>query len=79
MPPPRPIHPKEREVYELNSDEDFLLGHNAKVVQFFISPTFYFKAASWHLISRLRVDICNDKYWHVSFLTLVFGAFQGML
>jgi hypothetical protein len=56
-----------------------LLGHNAKVVQFFISPTFYFKAASWHLISRLRVDICNDKYWHVSFLTLVFGAFRGML
>ncbi len=30
MPPPGPIHPKEREVYELSSDENFSLGHSAK-------------------------------------------------
>lgn len=31
MPPPRPIHPKETEVYELSSDENFSSGHNVKV------------------------------------------------
>jgi len=30
MPPPRPIHPKERAVYELSNDEIFSLGRNVK-------------------------------------------------
>jgi hypothetical protein len=30
MPPPRPIRPKEREVYELSSDEDFLSSCSVK-------------------------------------------------
>ncbi len=35
MLPPRPIHSKEREVYELNNDEDFSPGHNAKTSTIF--------------------------------------------
>jgi hypothetical protein len=31
MPPPRPIHPKERKVYELSNDEKFSLGRSAKI------------------------------------------------
>jgi hypothetical protein len=30
MPPPRPIHPKEKEVYELSSDEKISSGRNVK-------------------------------------------------
>jgi hypothetical protein len=35
MMPPRPIHSKEREVYELNNDEDFSPSHNAKTSTIF--------------------------------------------
>jgi hypothetical protein len=46
MMPPRPVHPKERKVYELSSNENFSLGRSAKVGIFFISPAFYFLAVS---------------------------------
>ncbi len=55
MPPPRPIHPKEREVYELSNDEDFLSSHNAKAC----------------IISHLSyILFFGYKYWHIFFLTL---------
>jgi hypothetical protein len=42
-PPPRSIHPKEREVYELNSNEDFLSSCNAKAGTIFhISYILFF-------------------------------------
>jgi hypothetical protein len=46
MLPPRPIHPKKRKLYELNNDENFLLGCNAKASTIFHLPTFYFLATS---------------------------------
>jgi hypothetical protein len=46
MLPPRPIHPKERELYELNNDENFLLDCSVEANTIFHLPTFYFLATS---------------------------------
>jgi len=43
---PRPIQQKEKKLYELNNDENFLLGCSAKASTIFHLPTFYFLAAS---------------------------------
>jgi hypothetical protein len=47
MSPPRFIHPKEKNVYELNSDEDLFLGRSAKVSTIF--HLCYILFPSWKL------------------------------
>ncbi len=64
MPPPRPIHPKEREVYELNSDKDFSLGCNAKANAIF--HLFYI------LFHGCKLTFVMASIGMFLFLTLVF-------
>ncbi len=70
MPPPRPIYPKEREIYELNNNEDFLSGRSAKAgIIFHLFYIWFPSCKSMFALTSIVI---------VSFLTLVFWAFQGL-